>query len=88
MEYLNENSDFDDPKEVDKMFDGMSKMEKELCEIGDRSGISHYKMGYLRSLLDCKDILKDMQVDIDIRLSLFDKVMEMYNKAERRNFCD
>jgi len=54
MEYLNENSDFDDPKEVDKYFDNATK---EQLEEARMNALEMQRAETLKE--SCKNIFED-----------------------------
>ena len=79
MEYLNENSDFDDPKEVDKVFDKMTATEKDLAALDERSR-NAYSIGYKRCVIDILELTEDVNLSRILNMKLAE--------VERRNYCD
>ena len=74
-----EATDFDDPKEVDKVFDKMTTIEKDLAALDER-GRNAYSIGYKRCVIDILELTEDVNLSRILNTKLAE--------AERRNYCD
>ena len=72
-------TDFDDPKEVDKVFDKMTPIEKDFAAIGERNR-NAYAIGYKRCVIDILELTEDVNLSRILNTKLAE--------AERRNYCD
>ena len=72
-------TDFDDPKEVDKVFDKMTTIEKDLAALDERSR-NAYSIGYKRCVIDILELTEDVNLSRILNMKLAE--------AERRNYCD
>ena len=81
-----EPTDFDDPKEVDKVFDEMSEVEKDLCKLKDKMERSIYRIAYSQCIIDAHRIVGEYDTAIANKTS--SELLKIHLKAKERNYCD